>query len=152
MCPPAKRFSGERGPPLALSSVGVRHSEDDNALALVARADFCRREQSSLNLETKLVKVSEYSLGASDFVRPRREHASNVLDDDEPDAGLNDDAASRGPEVSGVVASLLPTGEAVRLTRDATNEAVHRATPCAAVEGSGIRPHRSRMKETLFHR
>jgi hypothetical protein len=61
----------------------------------MARADFCRREQSSLNLETKLVKVSEYSLRASDFVRPRREHAADVFNDDEPDTGLDDDAASR---------------------------------------------------------
>jgi|GEM_PF-3604228 len=60
----------------------------------MARADFCRREQSSLSLETKLVKVSEYALRASDFVRPRREHAANVLDDDEPCARLDDDAAS----------------------------------------------------------
>jgi hypothetical protein len=32
----------------------VGHSEDEDALALMARADFCRREQSSLNLKTKL--------------------------------------------------------------------------------------------------
>ncbi len=137
---------------LSSCATGVGHCEDEDTFALMARADFCRREQSSLNLETKLVKVSEYSLRASDFVSPRREHAADVFDDDEPDAGLDDDAASRGPEVSGVVAALLSTGEAVRLARNATNEAVNSATPCAAVEGSGIRPHRSRMKETLFHR
>jgi len=32
----------------------IQYGEDEDAFALVARADFCRREQSSLNLETKL--------------------------------------------------------------------------------------------------
>jgi len=33
--------------------VEVGHSEDEHALALMARADFCRCKQSDLNLETK---------------------------------------------------------------------------------------------------
>lgn len=75
---------------------GVAHdAKDEDAFALMARADLCRREQSSLSLETKLVKVSEYSLGASDFVRPRREHATDIFDDDEPHTRLDDDAARR---------------------------------------------------------
>ncbi|MGO4561001.1 hypothetical protein [Mesorhizobium sp. 2RAF21] len=32
---------------------GVIHAEDEEAFALVARADLCRREQSSLNVETQ---------------------------------------------------------------------------------------------------
>jgi hypothetical protein len=113
--------------------------------------DFRRSEQSSLNLETKLVKVSEYALRASDFVSPRREHAADVLDDDEPRSGLDDDAAGRGPEVAGVVASLLSAGKTVRLARDATNEPVHCATPRSAVEGSGIAPYRRWSQEARFH-
>ncbi|MDM9643864.1 hypothetical protein QTL96_00170 [Rhizobium sp. S163] len=82
-CPAASSFAD-----------GVSHRNDDDAFALMARADLCRREQSSLSLETKLVKVSEYALRASDFVRPRREHASDVFNDDKPRARLDDDAAS----------------------------------------------------------
>jgi hypothetical protein len=50
----------------------------------MARADFCCREQSDLNRETKLAKVSPYPFGSSDFVSPRREHAGDVFDEDEP--------------------------------------------------------------------
>jgi hypothetical protein len=118
----------------------------------MARANFCRREQSSLSLETKLVKVSEYALRASDFVRPSREHTADVFDDDEPGARLDDDAAGCRPEVTGVIAALLSSCKAVRLARDATNEAVHCATPCSAVEGAGIAPNRRWMKEPFLHR
>jgi hypothetical protein len=97
------------------------------------------------------VKVSANPLCASDFVRPRREHAGDVFDKDEPSAGLDDDAASIGPEVAFVVLSALSTGEAVRLARDATNEAVSRSTPCAAIEGSGIAPNRRWSHMARFH-
>ncbi|XWR49056.1 hypothetical protein RWA01_05400 [Sinorhizobium meliloti] len=89
---------------------------------------------------------------SSDFVIPRREHAGDVFDKDEPCARLDDDAARVRPEVTLIVLASLLAGKTVRLTRDATNEAVHCATPRAAVEGSGIRPHRSWMKEALLHR
>lgn len=72
----------------------VGHAEDEDPFALVARADFRRREQSDLNLETKLAKVSPYPLGSSDFVSPRREHATDIFDKDEPAPGLHDDASS----------------------------------------------------------
>jgi hypothetical protein len=50
----------------------------------MARADFRRREQSDLNRETKLAKVSPNPLGSSDFVSPRREHPADILDEHEP--------------------------------------------------------------------
>jgi hypothetical protein len=115
----------------------------------VARADLRRAEKSDLDRETKLAKVSPYPLGSSDLVSPGREHAADVLDEDEPCAALDDDAPRVAPEVAGVETALLSAGEAVRLARDAANEAVHASTPASAVEGSGIAPHRSRMKETL---
>jgi hypothetical protein len=34
---------------------GVGHAEDEKPLALMARADFCRREQSALNRKTQLL-------------------------------------------------------------------------------------------------
>jgi hypothetical protein len=118
----------------------------------MARADFRRREQSDLNLETKLAKVSPYPFGSSDFVSPGREHAADILDEHPPGARLDDDAAGLGPQVALVELPLFPSGKTVRLARDAANEAVHAATPASAVEGSGIAPHRSRSQETLFHR
>jgi hypothetical protein len=129
----------------------VGHAQDEEALALVWRADFRRREQSSLNRETQLLKVSPNPLGASDFVSPRREHAGDVLDEDEPRPRLHNDAAGGAPQVALVEASALPAGERMRLARDAANEAVHAATPAAAVEGSGIAPQRRRSHSTRLH-
>jgi len=116
------------------------------------RANLRRREQSALNREAQAAKVSPYPLGASDFVSPRREHASDILDEDEPRPSLGDDAPCRAPQVSLVEAASLAPGQAVRLARDAANEAIHKATPRPAVEGSGIAPHRARSHETFFHR
>lgn len=53
----------------------------------MARADFCRREQSDLTRKTKSPQVSMNSLAP-----PAGEHAGDVFDKDEPRARLNDDA------------------------------------------------------------
>nr|WP_287202670.1 hypothetical protein [Mesorhizobium sp.] len=148
----AAHFASVSSSRTLLVASGVGHAEDEDALALVARADFCRREQSALNRETQLAKVSPNSFRASDVVIPRREHAADVFDEDEPRSGLDDDATGRRPEVALVEAASLLSGKGVRLARDAANEAVNAATPSAAIEGSGIAPHRRWMKETLFHR
>jgi hypothetical protein len=68
----------------------------------------------------------------------RAEHAGDVLDEDEPGSGLDDDAPGVGPEIALVVGTETSAGEAVRLTRDAANEAIHEATPRSTVEGSDI--------------
>lgn len=128
------------------------HAEDEYAFALMACANFRRLEESDLNRETKLAKVSPNPLGSSDFISPRREHAADVFDDGEPGAGLDDDSASRGPKVACVVASLLSSSQTMRLARNAANDAIHKATPWAAAEGSGIAPNRGLSQETLLHR
>lgn len=54
---PKRPFSGtfDRSPVSFQSRVvAVGHAEDEDALALVRRADFRRREQSCLNRETQL--------------------------------------------------------------------------------------------------
>jgi hypothetical protein len=101
----------------------------------VACTNFCRREQSSLNLEAQPLKVSPNPL-----CTPGREHASDVLDEDEPCTALDDDAPRVGPEISLVLFPEALAGKAVRLARDAANEAIHKATPWAAVEGGNIAP------------
>jgi len=101
------------------------------------RTDFCRREQSDLTLETKSPQVTPDAFGPT-----RREHAADVLDEDEPGPSLNDDPAGWAPQVALVVQSEPLSGEAVRLARDAANEAIHKSAPRSAIEGSGIRPHR----------
>lgn len=132
-------------PPLLVEAGG--HTEDEEPLALMARADFRRREKSDLDRVTKSAKVSPYALGAA-----AGEHAADVLDEDEPGPGLDDDAPRRAPEVALVFLGEPLACKAVRLARDAANEAVNAATPCAAVEGSGIAPDRSVIQETRSHR
>ena len=113
----------------------------------MARADLRRREKSDLDRKTKSAKVSPNSLGSA-----RGEHAADILDEDEPGAGLDDDAPGRAPQVALILSGEPLAGEAVRLAGNAANEAVQTATPCAAAEGSGIAPHRSRSHETRSHR
>jgi hypothetical protein len=113
----------------------------------VRRADLFRRKQSAFNLETKSSKVSPNSSQSA-----RRDHAADVLDENPPCAGLDDDAAGWRPEIPLVLFTLPLSGEAVRLARDSANEAIHDATPWAAVEGSHIAPHRRWSQETCFHR
>jgi hypothetical protein len=139
-------------PSFITDASGVGQPEDEDAFALVRRADLRRAEQSCLNREAQLAKVSPYPLGSSDFVSPRREHAGDVLDEDEPRPGAGDDAPRVAPEVAFVEAAALAAGEAVRLARDAANEAINEAAPWAAVEGADIRPDRRRSQETRVHR
>jgi hypothetical protein len=111
------------------------------------RADFCRREQSDLTRETKSLQISDDPLRAA-----RREHAADVFDEDEPCPGLDDDAPCGAPEIARVVPAKPLSGKAVRLARDAANDAIHKATPCSAVEGSHIRPDSCRSQSTLLDR
>ncbi|MER9912825.1 hypothetical protein NKJ71_19555 [Mesorhizobium sp. M0050] len=118
----------------------------------MARANFRRRKQSSRNVETQSLKVTPDSECARIEAGLRREHAFDVFDEDEPRAGLDDNAPGIGPKVAIVSATKTPAGGAVRLARDATNEAVHASTPAEAIKGFGIAPNRSLMQESRFHR
>jgi hypothetical protein len=62
--------------------------EDEQPFSTLGSANFCRREQSSLNLETQASKVSLNAVGAA-----AGEHAAGVLDEHAPGAGLHDDPA-----------------------------------------------------------
>jgi len=101
----------------------------------MARADFRRREQSSLTRKAQSAKVSPNPFGAA-----AGEHAADILDEDEPRAGLDDDAAGRAPQVAFVAFAEPLSGKTVWLARDAANEAIHASAPWPAVEGSGIAP------------
>lgn len=121
--------------------------EDEQPLAAMARTNLFRAEESCLNRETQLVKVSPNPL------RPTgREHAGDVFDDAAPCAGLDENAAERAPQVARVVSSEPFAGEAVRLARDAANDEIHLSTPPSAVEGSGVAPNRRRSHEARAHR
>jgi len=111
------------------------------------RANLRRAEEASLNLAAQAEKVSSDPLRA-----PLGEHAPHVLDEDEERAALDEQAPGRSPQVSRVIAAETLSGEAVRLARDAANDAVHEATEASAREGSHIRVDSCRSQETLLNR
>jgi hypothetical protein len=55
--------------------------------AILFCAALLRCEKSCLNRETKAPKVSDDALGSAAV-----EHAADVFDEDDPDAGLHDDS------------------------------------------------------------
>ena len=126
---------------------GVGHCEDEEPLAFVRRANLRRAEESTLDREAQSAKVSPNAFRAA-----RGEHAADVLEEEEPGAGLDEDAPRGAPQVALVGRAEPLSGEAVRLARYAANDAVHAAAPRAAVEGSGIAPHRRRSQEARLHR
>lgn len=67
------------GPPALV--VAVIHPEDEEAFSLMRRANFRRSDEDALNRKAHTLKVSVNPLGAA-----AREHAANVLDEDEPGA------------------------------------------------------------------
>lgn len=124
----------------------MNHRKDEKPLAKVREAHFCRCEQSSLNRVTKALKVSP------DAAEARRQVRADVFEEQEPGPGLDDDAAERRPQPPGICDPEALAGAGFALARVAANEAIHEATPRAAVEGSGIRPHRSRIQESRLHK
>lgn len=60
------------------------------------------------------------------------------------------DGAVEKPAIVEFAAAL--SRNAVSLARIARSDDIHESTPCCAVEGSSVRPDRSRMKPPRFHR
>ena len=118
----------------------------------MARADFRHAEQSDLNRVTKSLKVSPDPFRPGDLPFRGGQHAGDIFDKDEPGARLDDDAPCVGPQVAFVVGPFALSREGMGLARDAANDAVHRATPWAAIEGSGIGPQRRISHEARFNR
>src|SRR5687768_14551573 len=80
------------------------------------------------------------------------EHAPDVFDEDPPRLALVNDPEEVGAKVPLVLGAELVPGFGVGLAGDASKEASHASTPASAVEGSHIRPHRTRSQEALDHR
>jgi hypothetical protein len=59
--------------------------------------------------------------------------------------------ANVGPQVARIVLPTASAGGTERLARVARNDEVHASTPASPVEGSGIRPNRSRIQLARFH-
>jgi hypothetical protein len=77
--------------------------------------------------------------------------ARDVLEETASGLYFVDDSPDGRPEVPRVVFSASFACQREGLARVARSEAIHEATPRAAVEGSYVRPDRSRMKGFVFH-
>lgn len=69
-------------------------TDDKEPLSFMRRAHFRRAEQSALNRAAQSLKVSP-----DPFRTAPGEHTGDVLDDDAPGAGLDEQPSGNGPQV-----------------------------------------------------
>jgi hypothetical protein len=77
-----------------------------------------------------------------DAVESEANNSSWVLEEHQGGSTLLNDVKSGGPEPSIIRVSPPPSGHADGLAGRASNDDIHRATPCASVEGAGVIPDR----------
>ena len=104
-----------------------------------------RREEDFLDAVASAFKVGL----ETSVVLPKA--AAHVLKEGESSPALAKDSEAVVPEVTFVVGSEPPPGDAVGLTREAANDEIHDATPRAAVEGSEVSPNRRLVQGTVRH-
>lgn len=125
--------------------VALSDREDEEAFALVGRADFRRREEAC----RKAVAHADQSCG--DFGETEAEMMGDILEEDEGRFDFADDAGDMRPEVARIVRAPAFARDAERLAWIARSEDVHRAAPRAALEGSNIVPDRRAIQGRVFH-
>lgn len=140
---PSLRLWGIFSASLAL---GVGQSKDEQPQPLVRRANFLRRKESRRNSVAEALEIGANSIEAE------RQVSGDILEEHECGLNLRNDSRDRGPKVSFIICATALAGGAERLARVAATDEIHRSTPGPAVEGSQIRPHRSRSQEARVHR
>ena len=125
--------------------VALADGKDEQALALVGRADFRRREEAC----RKLVAHADQSCG--DFGEAEAEMMGDVLEEHEGRLDLADDPGDMRPEVARVVHAPALARDGERLARIARSDDVHRAAPRAAVETGNVVPDRRWIQGRVFH-
>jgi hypothetical protein len=125
--------------------VPLADGKDEQAFALVGRADFRRREEAC----RKLVAQADQSCG--DFGEAEAEMMGDILEEDEGRLDLADDACDMRPEMARVVGTPAFARDGERLARIARSDDIHRAAPRAAVEGGNIVPDNSLIQGRVFH-
>jgi hypothetical protein len=118
---------------------------DEQSLASVAWADFLRAEYSRRNAVAQSFQCRDDDAKLSVCV-PR-----HVFAEDTTRPALCDDPDDMVEQPAAVVFAEPFSGNAVGLARVAANDAIHDSTPRSSIEGSNVRPDRSRMKESLLH-
>ncbi len=125
--------------------VAVAMGEDEETLAPVWRANFCRREEAC----RKAVAHADQSCG--DFGEAEAEMMGDILEEDEGRLDLANDAGDMRPEVPRVICAPALARDRERLARIARSDDVHRAAPRAAVESGNVVPDRCAIQGRVFH-
>ena len=111
----------------------------------MAGADLGRAEYSARNAVAHAFQWADEG-GELPVGVPR-----HVLAEETMRPALVDDAEQLVDEPAIVVGTAPPSGDAVGLAWIARSDAINDATPRSSVEGSCVRPDRSRMKPPRFH-
>tara|TARA_R110002167_G_scaffold202616_2_gene406494 strand:- start:10981 stop:11670 length:690 start_codon:yes stop_codon:yes gene_type:complete len=119
--------------------------EDEQAFALVGRADFRRCK------EARRKAVAHADQSAGDFGEAEAEMMGDILEEREGRFDFADDAGDMRPKVARVVRAPALARDGERLARISRSDDVHRAAPRAAVEGGNIVPVRRAIQGRVFH-
>lgn len=112
--------------------------QDEDPLALMRRADFCRREQTCRRRVAQSPKPSQHGFKAEGDV------TGDVFEEDPFGLAFADDAGDLGPEVSGVLGACALACGAEGLARISGQHRVEGAAEAAGVEAAQIVPDRCR--------
>jgi hypothetical protein len=125
--------------------IPLADGEDEQALALVGRADFRRREEAC----RKAVAHADQSCG--DFGEAEAEMMGDILKKDEGRLDFADDAGDMRPEMARIIRAPALARDGEWLARVARREDIHRATPWFAVEAGNVVPDRRAIQGRVFH-
>jgi hypothetical protein len=133
-------------PPVDIATDGVcQFSEEEDSGALVRGAHV-----RSAKLDGR-ASVSERREGVEN-TRESRSCPADVFPEDETGSDFLDDADELKEEsAAGAVEAGPVASDGEVLTRASASDAIHDATPGAAVEGADIRPDRRRSQSAFFH-
>jgi hypothetical protein len=111
--------------PFQFWAAGV--GQDEDALPLVRRADFCRAEQARRRRVTHVPKLSQ------DGFKAEADVAGDIFEEDPCGTAFSDDAGNLGPEMPGIVGAATFSGSAEGLAGVSGEDDVE-----GAIEGPGI--------------
>lgn len=108
-------------------------------------SNFGRTKSAPFRIEPARSEVFE------DFFEAEADMTGDVLEESEACAGLDKDSSDLGPKVPLILVSESLPGDGEGLTGVSTCDEIHAATPRSSVEGSQVRPDRSRIQGRFFH-
>jgi hypothetical protein len=114
--------------------------QDEDALPLVRRADFCRAEQTRRRRVAHVPKLSQYGLKAE------ADMARDVFEEDPCGGALPNDPGNIWPEVAGIVGPTALSGCAEGLAGISGEDDVNGAVKDPSIETAEIIPDWRRRK------